>query len=93
MDIYVSNLSPFIGNEDLFNHFSRYGTVSGVNVIVDKFTNRSRGFAFVTMPDDSEAEKAIQEMTGTLIDGKTIAASKAKPREEKPPRSNYNNRW
>lgn len=92
MDIYVSNLSPFVVNEDLFNHFSKYGMVSGVNIIVDKFTNRSRGFAFITMPDDTEAEKAIKEMNGSLVDGKTIAASKAKPREEKPPRSNYN-RW
>lgn len=93
MDIYVSNLSPFVVNEDLNNHFSKYGTVTGVNVIVDKFTNRSRGFAFITMPDDAEAEKAIQEMNGSLVDGKTIAASKAKPREEKPSRSNYSNRW
>ncbi|ACU61790.1 RNA recognition motif domain-containing protein [Chitinophaga pinensis] len=92
MDIYVSNLSPFIVNEDLNNHFSRYGVVSSANVIIDKFTNRSRGFGFVTMPNDTEAEKAIQEMNGSLIDGKTIAASQARPREEKPGRS-YNNRW
>lgn len=92
MDIYVSNLSPFVVNEDLFNHFSKYGMVSAVNIIVDKFTNRSRGFGFITMPDDTEAEKAIKEMNGSLVDGKTIAASKAKPREEKPSRSNYN-RW
>lgn len=92
MDIYVSNLSPFIVNEDLYNQFSKYGTVTGVNIIMDKFTNRSRGFAFITMPDDTEAEKAIQEINGSLIDGKSIAASKAKPREEKP-RTNYNSRW
>lgn len=92
MDIYVSNLSPFVVNEDLNNHFSKYGTVTAVNIIMDKFTNRSRGFGFITMPEDAEAEKAIQEMNGSLIDGKTIAASKAKPREEKP-RTNYSNRW
>lgn len=93
MDIYVSNLSPFVVTEDLTNHFSKYGTVTSANIIIDKFTNRSRGFGFVTMPNDDEAEKAISEMNGSLIDGKTIAASKAKPREEKPARSNYNNRY
>lgn len=93
MDIYVSNLSPYVVNEDLTNQFSKFGTVSSANVIIDKFTNRSRGFGFVTMPDDAEAEKAIQEMNGASIDGKAITASKAKPREEKPARSNYNNRW
>lgn len=91
MDIYVSNLSPFVTNEDLKNHFSRYGTVTSVNIIMDKFTNRSRGFGFVNIPDDAEAEKAIKEMNGSLIDGKTISANKAKPREEKPARSSY--RW
>jgi len=93
MDIYVSNLSPYISNEDLKNHFSKFGVVSAANVIIDKFTNRSRGFAFVTMPDDAEAQKAIQEMDGSSIDGKAITASKARPREEKPNRSSYNNRW
>lgn len=92
MDIYVSNLSPFVVKEDLNNHFSKYGVVSSANVIIDKFTNRSRGFGFITMPDDTEAEKAIQEMNGALIDGKTISASQARPREEKPSRS-QNDRW
>jgi RNA recognition motif-containing protein len=93
MDIYVSNLSPFVLNEDLNKHFSKYGVVSSANVIIDKFTNRSRGFGFVTMPDDTEAEKAIQEINGSLIDGKTVAASKARPKEEKTSRSGSNDRW
>lgn len=93
MDIYVSNLSPHVVNEDLNSQFSKYGTVNTVNVIIDKFTNRSRGFAFVTMPNDTEAEKAIEQMNGSSIDGKSISVSKARPREEKPPRSNYNDRW
>lgn len=92
MDIYVSNLSPFLGKEDLSNLFSKYGVVSSANVIIDKFTNRSRGFGFVTMPNDVEAEKAIKEVNGSLVDGKTVAASQARPREEKPARS-YNDRW
>jgi RNA recognition motif-containing protein len=93
MDIYVSNLSPFVVKEDLSNHFSKYGTVTSANIIIDKFTNRSKGFGFVTMPDDAEAEKAIKEMNGSLIDGKTITANQAKPREERPVRSGFNNRW
>jgi len=93
MDIYVSNLSPFISNEDLKNHFSKFGEVSSANVIIDKFTNRSRGFGFVTMHDDTAAEKAIREMNGASLDGKAINASQARPREEKPSRNSFNNRW
>lgn len=93
MDIYVSNLSPYVVSEDLKNQFSKFGLVSSANVIMDKFTNRSRGFAFVSMPNDAEAEKAIQEMDGTSFEGKAISASKARPREEKNNRSSYNNRW
>lgn len=93
MDIYVSNLSPYVVTEDLKNQFSKFGVVSSANVIIDKFTNRSRGFGFVTMPDDAEAEKAIKEMDGSSMDGKSIAVSKARPREERPDKSSYNNRW
>lgn len=93
MDIYVSNLSPYVVNEDLNNHFSKFGVVTSANVIIDKFTNRSKGFGFVTMPNEEEGEKAIQEMNGSSINGKAISASKARPREEKPARSNFNNRW
>lgn len=91
MDIYVSNLSPYILSEDLKNHFSRYGVVASANIIIDKYTSRSRGFGFVTMPNDTEATKAIQEMDGATIEGNRITASKAKPREERPA-GPYNNR-
>ncbi|WP_343672395.1 RNA-binding protein [Chitinophaga sp.] len=93
MDIYVSNLSPYVVNEDLTNHFSKFGVVTSANVIMDKFTNRSKGFGFVTMPNDAEAEKAIQEMNGSSINGKAITANKARPKEERPARSGFNNRW
>lgn len=87
MDIYVSNLSPYVVSEDLKNQFSKYGAVASANVIIDKFTNRSKGFGFVTMLNDTEAEKAIQEMNGSSIDGKAITVNKARPREERPARS------
>ncbi|MCF6402932.1 RNA-binding protein [Chitinophaga filiformis] len=93
MDIYVSNLSPYVLGEDLKKQFSKFGVVSSANIIIDKYTNRSRGFGFVTMPNDAEAEKAILEMDGSSLDGKAIAASKARPREEKTNRSSYNSRW
>ncbi|QHS59399.1 RNA recognition motif domain-containing protein [Chitinophaga agri] len=93
MDIYVSNLSPYVANEDLINQFSKFGVVNSANVIFDKFTNRSRGFGFVNMPNDAEAQKAIQEMDGSSVEGKTIAVSKARPREERPARSYNNNQW
>ena len=93
MDIYISNLSPFIQNEDIQKMFSKYGTVSAANIIMDKFTNRSKGFGFVTMPNEDEAQKAIQELDGTSIEGKSITVNKAKPREDRFDRSSSRNRW
>src|SRR5271169_579799 len=89
MNIYVSNLSFNVQDEDLQEYFAEYGEVSSAKVIMDKFTNRSRGFAFVEMPNDEAAKKAIQELDGASVDGRTIGVSVAKPREE---RSNSNSR-
>jgi len=83
MNIYVSNLSFNVRDEDLHEYFAEYGEVSSAKVIMDKFTNRSRGFAFVEMPDDEAAKKAIQELDGASVDGRTINVAVAKPREER----------
>src|ERR1700759_315851 len=83
MNIYVSNLSFNVQDEDLQEYFAEYGEVSSAKVIMDKFTNRSRGFAFVEMPDNEAAKKAIQELDGASVDGRTINVSEAKPREER----------
>ncbi|SFQ12162.1 RNA recognition motif domain-containing protein [Parafilimonas terrae] len=91
MNIYVSNLSFNVQDEDLREYFEEYGEVSSAKIITDKFTNRSRGFGFVEMPDDAAAEKAIAELHGASVDGRTISVTVAKPREERP-RSNNNNR-
>jgi RNA recognition motif-containing protein len=94
MNIYVSNLSFAVQDEDLKEFFAEYGEVSSVKVITDKFTNRSRGFAFVEMPDEAAAQKAIQELDGATVDGRTIKVNVARPKEKNSnSRSFSNNRW
>ena len=102
MNIFVSNLSFAVQDEDLREYFAEYGEVSSARIIMDKFTNRSRGFAFVEMPDEAAAQKAIAELDGAIVDGRTIKVNVAKPREErsngggnnnKRSFSNNNNRW
>jgi RNA recognition motif-containing protein len=83
MNIYVSNLSFNVQDEDLREFFAEYGEVSSAKVIMDKFTNRSRGFGFVEMPDNAAAQKAIKELDGATVEGRAIKVSEAKPREER----------
>ena len=83
MNIYVSNLSFNVTDEDLNEYFAEYGEVSSAKVILDKFTQKSRGFAFVEMTDEEAAKKAISELDGASVDGRTINVSVAKPREER----------
>ena len=87
MNIYVSNLSFNVADEDLKEFFAEYGEVSSAKVITDKFTGKSRGFGFVEMPSDESAQKAIAELDGGVVEGRTISVTVAKPREE---RSNNN---
>jgi RNA recognition motif-containing protein len=84
MNIYVSNLSFNVQDEDLREFFAEYGEVTSAKVIMDKFTNRSRGFGFVEMSDDAAAQKAIQELDGATVEGRAIRVSEAKPREQRP---------
>ncbi len=99
MNIYVSNLSFNVQDEDLREFFTEYGEVSSAKVITDKFTNKSRGFGFVEMPDDAAAQKAITELDQATVEGRTIRVMEAKPKEDRPakPRNNggggYNNRY
>jgi RNA recognition motif-containing protein len=81
MNMYVSNLSFQVTSEELKSMFSKYGEVSSVKVITDRETGRSRGFAFVEMPDEA-AEKAMRELDGTQVDGRGISVSKAKPKSD-----------
>jgi RNA recognition motif-containing protein len=89
MNIYVSNLSFAVQDEDLREFFAEYGEVSSAKVIMDKYTNRSKGFGFVEMPDDAAGQKAIAELDGGMVEGRAIKVMVAKPREE---RSNNNSK-
>jgi RNA recognition motif-containing protein len=95
MNIYVSNLPFAVTDEDLRSYFAEYGEVSSAKIIMDKYTNRSKGFGFVEMNDDAAAQKAIGELDGATVEGRAIRVAVAKPREERPARSaNYSNsRW
>lgn len=79
--MYVSNLGFGVTEEELRSMFSKYGEVASAKVITDRETGRSRGFAFVEMPDEA-AEKAMKELDGTQADGRTISVTKAKPKSE-----------
>ncbi|MEI6106964.1 MAG: RNA-binding protein [Opitutae bacterium] len=85
--LYVGNL-PFASTaQDLEALFGQVGTVSVVEIIFDKFTGRSRGFAFVTMANGDEAQKCVEKFHGHEIEGRALAVNIARPREERPPRS------
>jgi RNA recognition motif-containing protein len=88
MNIYVSNLSFNIQDEDLKGFFTPYGDVASAKVINDKFTGKSRGFGFVEMPDDEAAKKAVAELDNGMVDGRNIKVMEAKPKEDRPARSN-----
>lgn len=86
MNIFVSNLSYAINDDDLRQAFEEYGEVSSAKVITDKFTGRSRGFGFVEMSDNN-GQKAIEELNGASFDKKVISVAVARPREQRPERS------
>jgi RNA recognition motif-containing protein len=81
MNIYVSNLSFNVDTEQLKKLFSPYGIVASVNIILDKLTNRSRGFAFIQMSDSNAAEKAIRELNGSMVDGRLVKITEARRNE------------
>ena len=93
MNIYVSNLSFNVQDEDLREFFTPYGDVSSAKIINDRESGRSRGFGFVEMSDDTAAKKAIAELDGATVEGRAIKVVEAKPKEDRPARNNggYNN--
>lgn len=93
MNIYVSNLSFQVSDNDLKELFSPFGTVDSAKVINDHMTGRSRGFGFVEMSDNNEALKAIDELNNATFDGKVISVNEARPKTDRP-KSNFgdNNR-
>ena len=82
MTIYVGNLSHKASDDDLVNLFSQFGAVKSAKIIMDKFTGRSRGFAFVEMEEDSASEAAISALHEQEFMTRTLTVNEAKPREE-----------
>jgi len=83
MNIYIANLNYSVNDAELNELFQAFGEVSSAKVITDRETGRSRGFGFVEMPNDEEAQKAINELNETEHEGKVIAVNVAKPKTEK----------
>lgn len=80
MKIFVSNIKFRVPEKDLQDLFKQYGTVDDCKIIIDKQTGRSKGFAFVEMPDDEEARKAIEQLNGFELEGRKLAVNESQPR-------------
>ena len=96
--LYVGNLPYSVTQQALEETFGQCGTVDSVNVITDRDTGQSKGFGFIEMSSDSEAQKAIQELNGTSIDGREIKVNEAKPKAPRRDRGGggyggRDNRW
>jgi RNA recognition motif-containing protein len=87
--LFVGNL-PYSTTDDKMNQmFSEAGTVTSATIMMDKMTGRSRGFGFVEMSTDEEAQKAIELLDGAEMDGRAIVVNVARPREDRPPRRDF----
>ena len=82
MNIYVANLGFSVQPEDLKKHFSPYGEVVSVSIVMDKVTRRSRGFGFIRIDDTNAAEKAIRELNGSTLANQTIRVKESRGRIE-----------
>ena len=82
--LYVGGLSYSTTDDSLKQHFSQAGTVESATVITDRMTGRSKGFGFVEMSTDEEAQKAIEMFNGQEFEGRTITVSEARPKEDRP---------
>jgi RNA recognition motif-containing protein len=82
--IYVGNLPYSVTEDKLQEHFAEHGSVISARVVMDKFSGRSKGFGFVEMSGDSEAERAIRALNGTDFEGRNIVVSEARPQAARP---------
>ncbi|MDP2643377.1 MAG: RNA-binding protein [Desulfobacterales bacterium] len=93
MNIYVGNLSPGVKEDDLKVMFTEFGKVDSVKIIKDHFSDQSKGFGFVEMPSNSEADQAIKALNGNFMNGKNIKVNPADPggkkKSRKPRRRSY----
>ena len=82
MNIYVGNLSYGVSDDNLREVFEAFGAVSSAKVITDKYSGRSKGFGFVEMDNDAEANAAIEQLDGAEIDGRAVKVNEARPKED-----------
>lgn len=82
MNIYVGNLSWGLKDQDLANLFTPFGEVASAKIVMDKFTQRSKGFGFVEMPNDEQAQAAIAQLNGSEIEGRNLVVNESRPKEE-----------
>jgi RNA recognition motif-containing protein len=82
--LFIGSLAWTTTDDSLRDFFATVGTVASANVIVDRDTNRSKGFGFVEMSTDEEAKAAIEQLNGKELDGRAIVVNEARPREERP---------
>lgn len=86
MNMYIGNLAHDVTEDDLRNAFSEFGEVASVKIIIDKFSGRSKGFGFVEMPSNSEADQAIKALNGKAFNGRSIKVNKAEAKRKRPQR-------
>jgi RNA recognition motif-containing protein len=82
--LYVGNLAYSVRDDSLLQAFSQFGTVTSAKVMMDRETGRSKGFGFVEMGSDAEAQAAVNGLNGQAIDGRAVVVNEARPREERP---------
>lgn len=82
MNIYVGNLSWGLKDQDLANLFAPFGEVASAKIVMDKFTQRSKGFGFVEMPNDEQAQAAIAQLNGSEVEGRNLVVNESRPKEE-----------
>ena len=82
MNIYVGNLSWGLKDQDLANMFAPFGEVTTAKIVMDKFTQRSKGFGFVEMPNDEQAQAAIAQLNGSEVEGRNLVVNESRPKEE-----------
>ena len=93
MKLYVGNLSFETTENDLQDLFEKHGTVKEVNLMMDKMTRESRGFAFVTMGDATQGNAAMSALNGHELNGRALTVNEARPREERGPRPQGDKRY
>ena len=86
MNIYIGNLAYSLTERDLEELFSEFGVAENARIITDRDTSRSKGFGFIEMPNQAEAEEAVKQLDGKEVDGRNLKVNEAKPREDRPNR-------